>query len=79
MRSSKAVLLNMFQADRDVLHHLTFEDNHRVSGWPVVFFFFSPVSSNRELSASLMMDVQRLVMCKEGDNRSQEVAATQAC
>lgn len=68
----------MFQADRDVLHHLTFEDNHRVSGWPVYFFFF-PVSSNRELSASLMMDVQWLVMYKEGDNGSQEVAATQAC
>lgn len=50
VRSSKAVLLNMFQADRDVLHHLTFEDNHRESGWPVFFFFFFPLSLQTESS-----------------------------
>ncbi|KAA8594015.1 hypothetical protein FQN60_004849 [Etheostoma spectabile] len=54
VKSFKAVLLNMVQPDRDVLHHLTFEDNHGVSGSPECAFFFS----NREHSASLMMDAE---------------------
>lgn len=34
VKSSRAVLLDALQPDRDALHHLTFEDNHRVNGWP---------------------------------------------
>lgn len=72
MKSSKAVLLNMFQPDRDVLHHLTFEDNRRAKRldrvWVCFFLYF--LFYQMEHSASLMMDAEPLVMCKKGDNRS---------
>lgn len=74
VKSFKAVLLNMFRPDREVPRHLTFEDN-RMCLAGVCFFFFFP---NREHSASLMMDTELLVMCKERDNRSREVTGTQA-
>lgn len=32
VKSSKSVLLNMFQSEHDVLHHLTFEDSPTISG-----------------------------------------------
>lgn len=42
VESSKAVLLNMFQPDLDVLHRLTFADNHSVNSWLeyVLLFYF---------------------------------------
>lgn len=69
VKSFKAVLLNMFQPDRDVLHHLTFGDNYRVGSWPERAILFP----NREHSAPLMAVAEWLVMSKERDNRSREV------
>lgn len=62
----------MFQPDLDVLHRLTFEDNHRVSSWQYVMLFIYIFISNREHWASLMMDAEWLIMCKEADNKSRE-------
>lgn len=66
------VLLNMFQPDLDALYHLTFEDNHRVSSWEYVMLFIYIFISNREHSASLTMDAEWVIMCKEADNKGRE-------
>lgn len=72
LEPSKAVLLNMFQPDLDVLYHLTFEDNRRVSSCQYVMLFIYIFISNREHSVSLATDAEWLIVCKEADNKGRE-------